>query len=66
MAGRLQKMKFNTRLISGNYITYLFTNDRYFQINQLLAETKETPNSDIHPVCYRYALIIWLSKFFPG
>lgn len=65
MAGRLQKMKFNTRLISGNYITYLFTNDRYFQINQLLAETKETPNSDIHPVCYRYALIIWLSKFFP-
>ncbi len=65
MAGRLQKMKIETRLISDNFIKYIFTNDRFFQINKILAETKETPNSDIRPVCYRYTLIIWLSKFFP-
>lgn len=65
MVGRLQKMKIETRLISDNFIRYIFTNDRFSQINKILAETEETPNSDIRPVCYRYALIIWLSKFFP-
>jgi len=31
----------------------------------LLKKEKAMPNTDIRPVCYQYAFIIWLSKFFP-
>jgi spermidine synthase len=65
MSRRLQDMKIVTRLISQNYIKYLFTNDRFFQIRDLLKKEKALPNTDIRPVCYQYAFIIWLSKFFP-
>ncbi|MCX5848586.1 MAG: hypothetical protein NTW65_03975 [Deltaproteobacteria bacterium] len=65
MSRRLQDMKIVTRLISPNYINYLFTNDRFFKIRDLLNREKALPNTDIRPVCYQYAFIIWLSKFFP-
>jgi spermidine synthase len=65
MSRRLQDIKIVTRLISSNYIKYLFTNDRFFQIRDLLKKEKALPNTDIRPVCYQYAFIIWLSKFFP-
>jgi spermidine synthase len=65
MSRRLQDRKIVTRLISPNYIKYLFTNDRFFQIRALLRREKALPNTDIRPVCYQYAFIIWLSKFFP-
>jgi spermidine synthase len=65
MSRRLQDKKITTRLISPNYINYLFTNDRFFKIRDLLRSEKALPNTDIRPVCYQYAFIIWLSKFFP-
>jgi len=65
MSRRLQEMKITTRLISPDYINYLFSNDRFFTINDLLKKEKTSPNTDIRPVCYQYAFIIWLSKFFP-
>ena len=65
MYRRLQDRKIATRLISPNYIKYLFTNDRFFQIRDLLKREKALPNIDIRPICYQYAFIIWLSKFFP-
>jgi spermidine synthase len=65
MSRRLQDMEIVTRLISPNYIKYLFTNDRFFEIRALLKREKALPNTDIRPVCYQYAFIIWLSKFFP-
>jgi spermidine synthase len=65
MSRRLQNMKIATRLISPNYINYLFTNDRFIKIRDLLKQEKAQPNTDIRPVCYQYAFIIWLSKFFP-
>jgi spermidine synthase len=65
MSRRLQDMKIATRLISPNYINYLFTNDRFFKIRDLLKRETASPNTDIRPVCYQYAFIIWLSKFFP-
>jgi len=61
----LQDRKIATKLISANYIKYLFTNDRFFEIRDLLKMEKALPNTDIRPVCYQYAFIIWLSKFFP-
>ena len=65
MSRRLLDMKITTRLISPNYINYLFTNDRFFKIRDLLTREKALPNTDSRPVCYQYAFIIWLSKFFP-
>jgi spermidine synthase len=65
MSRRLQNLKIATRLISPNYINYLFTNDRFFKIKDLLQIEKAPPNTDIRPVCYQYAFVIWLSKFFP-
>ncbi|MGA2782004.1 MAG: hypothetical protein ABSF13_08800 [Smithella sp.] len=65
MSRRLQDRKITTKLISPNYINYLFTNDRFFKIRDLLQREKALPNTDIRPVCYQYAFIIWLSKFFP-
>ena len=65
MSRRLQNLKITTRLISPDYIRYLFTNDRYFEIRDLLTREKAEPNTDIRPVCYQYAFIIWLSQFFP-
>lgn len=65
MSERLKNKRIETRLISPNYIQYLFTNDRFIEIRNLLAKEKSPPNTDIRPVCYQYAFIIWLSKFFP-
>jgi spermidine synthase len=65
MAQRLEKMKLDTRLVSPAYLRYLFTNDRFFRIRNLLNTQPATPNTDIRPVCYQYAFVIWLSKFFP-
>jgi spermidine synthase len=55
-----------TRLVTGPYIRYLYTNDRFGQIERLLAQTPAAANTDAQPVCYRYTLLIWLSKFFPA
>lgn len=65
MSLRLQERKIATRLISSNYIRYLFTNDRFFEISNLLNHEQAPPNTDVRPVCYQYAFMIWLSKFFP-
>ncbi|HVO66741.1 MAG TPA: hypothetical protein VMT12_09685 [Syntrophales bacterium] len=65
MSHRLQDRKIVARLISPNYIRYLFTNDRFFEIRNLLKREAALPNTDIRPVCYQYAFIIWLSKFYP-
>jgi spermidine synthase len=66
MSGRLQERRIVTRLVSANYIRYLFTNDRFAAIRALLQKGTAPPNTDIRPVCYQYAFVIWLSKFFPG
>ena len=65
MSGRLQERKIKTKLISANYIKYLLTNDRFFEIVKLLPRETAQPNTDLRPVCYQYAFMIWLSKFFP-
>ncbi|MBN1613893.1 MAG: hypothetical protein JW950_05450 [Deltaproteobacteria bacterium] len=61
----LQQRQIRARLITVPYIRYLFTNDRYFEIDRFLKEEKAPLNTDAAPVCYRYTLMIWLSKFFP-
>ncbi len=65
MSSRLRDKKIDTKLISSNYIKYLFTNDRFVAIKDALNKRIAPPNTDTRPVCYQYTFIIWLSKFFP-
>jgi spermidine synthase len=68
--------KINTKLISPQYIKYIYTNDRYSQIADILSNKSPgmygdsasvlEVNSDLRPICYEYNTAIWLSKFFPN
>jgi spermidine synthase len=65
MSRRLSDRNITAQLVSVNYIRYLFTNDRFYEIVNLLKREAAPPNTDVRPVCYQYAFTIWLSKFFP-
>ncbi len=63
---RLEARGIRGRLVSPPYLRYVLENDRFSQVARLL-ETGDTPeNTDIRPICYQYAIMMWLSKFFPG
>lgn len=65
LAGRLKKRKIEAKLISPEYIKYIYTNDRLSEIENILSKENAPVNTDIRPVCYQYTNAIWLSKFFP-
>jgi spermidine synthase len=62
---RYSVKKIHTRFVSSAYINYVFTNDRFFETATRLAAAHVAPNTDIHPICYRFSSMIWLSKFIP-
>jgi spermidine synthase len=62
---RLRTREIRTRLISPPYIRYLFTNERRFELDKRLKNTETPMNTDIRPVCYPSAVMIWLARFFP-
>ena len=62
---RLRTREIHARLTTPPYIRYLFTNDRRFDLEKRLRETAVPMNTDIRPVCYPYAVMIWLARFFP-
>ncbi|MFH1853488.1 MAG: hypothetical protein ABIA75_14205 [Candidatus Neomarinimicrobiota bacterium] len=55
-----------TRLVSPQYINYLYTNDRFADIIAQVNESTAPVNSNERPICYQYSSMIWLMKFFPG
>ena len=63
---RLTARAAGTRLVSAAYLDYLFRNDRYATFGARLESTRVPPNSDLRPVCYRYSILLWLSKLFPA
>jgi spermidine synthase len=65
LAERLKSRRVPTRLVTPEYVSYLYTNDRFFEIARVLSTTAIPPNTDVRPVCYKYSSMIWLSKFFP-
>ncbi|MBP2680461.1 MAG: Spermine synthase [Candidatus Krumholzibacteriota bacterium] len=66
LGGRLRDSGVETKLVTPAYIEYLYTNDRFGEIDRRLSETPVASNTDSRPVCYRYSGLIWLSKFFPS
>jgi len=63
---RLGARHVTARLVSPQFIEYLYTNDRFAQIDAILRLEGVPTNTDEDPVCYQYTLMIWLSKFFPA
>ncbi|HQT92095.1 MAG TPA: hypothetical protein PL001_08715, partial [Candidatus Kryptobacter bacterium] len=63
---RFKDRRVATRLVSPEYIDYLYTNDRFISINKIMSTGTPIPNSDIRPACYGYTISIWLSRFFDG
>jgi hypothetical protein len=67
LSGRLIARGVRPRLITPPFLDYLYTNDRRDEVTRLIRATPlDGPNRDLAPVCYQYAAMTWLSKFFPG
>jgi spermidine synthase len=62
---RFNGRNLETRLVSPQYINYIFTNDRFSEVQKLISSRISNINSDLQPVCFSYTISIWLSKFFP-
>jgi spermidine synthase len=65
LADAFKERSLDTRLVTPEYVHYMYTNDRFFEIADRLASTDIQPNTDIEPVCYKFSSMIWLSKFVP-
>ncbi len=63
---RLSKRRIETRLVSIEYVNYLYTNDRFSAVNTVLSQEIYDPNSDTHPACYSHTISIWLSRLLVG
>jgi spermidine synthase len=66
LGARLVERGIQTRLVSPQFVRYLYTNDRRAEIERTLAQRGTLVNTDVRPVCYQYAAMLWLSKFFPN
>jgi spermidine synthase len=66
LTDRLKARGIHARLISANYLRYLYTNDRFQEISRTLESGTVPANTDVRPICYQYTLMIWLSKFLPS
>lgn len=66
LVAQWQRFGLRTRLVSPPYIRYLYSNDRFFTIQEKLKTGRAPINSDLRPFCYQYTVMIWLSKFFPS
>jgi len=64
---RLSDRGVHARLMTAPYLHYLYSNDRHDDVLRMLAATPTGgANRDGAPVCYQYAVMLWLAKFYPG
>jgi spermidine synthase len=63
LSDRLRVRNIQNKLVTPEYVNYVYTNDRFREVERLLSTAASIPNSDIQPACYGYTLSIWLSKF---
>lgn len=67
LAERLAQRGIETRLVTPEYIRYIFTNDRFIAVLQELEKTTSVRlNTDLAPICYYYDLALWLTRFYPN
>ena len=63
---RLQERRLEPRLVRAPYLRYLYQGERRGVLPDRLRAAGVPPNTDTRPVCYQYALLIWLARFFPA
>lgn len=63
---RFQERKIDSVLLSKPYFFYMYDNNKLAEVQKEMLNIGAPVNSDSKPVCYRYAINIWLSKFFPA
>ena len=66
LSERLRSRRNENKLVTPEYINYIYKNDRFNEIAGLLDDSTASINTDIKPICYQYTLAIWLTKFSPG
>ena len=66
LAARLETRGLKPRIVSAPYLRYLYTNDRYAEVQKTLESGTAPVNTDVRPICYQYTTMIWLSKFLPS
>lgn len=54
-----------TRLVTPAYVRYLYASDRRQTLARVAARPV-APNTDARPVCYLFAAVTWLSRFYPA
>jgi spermidine synthase len=65
LADRFASRAITASLVSPDYLRILYANDRISGIESSLASHPVPVNTDDRPVCYHYAVALWLSKFYP-
>lgn len=62
---RFKERGIQAQLVSKPFLLDAYTNDRFFEAQNLLLSRATLANSDFRPVCFQASFLIWLSKFFP-
>jgi spermidine synthase len=63
---RFGRRGIQARLVHPAYLAYLFSSDRRADIAETLRRVVAPANTDTTPVCYRYALVLWIGRFWPS
>jgi spermidine synthase len=63
---RYDERGLRARLVGPALLRYLFSNDRRAEIEATLGRTEAPMNTDAEPACYRYALVLWMGRFWPA
>ena len=66
LTSRFADRKLETKIVSPNFLRYLFTNDRFPEIARTLEAGTAPVNTDMRPICYQYTAMMWLSKLLPS
>jgi len=61
---RYQERGLEGRLVTPFYIEYLYTNDRFREVEELLEGSGAPVNTDGRPICYSFTVFLWLSRFY--
>jgi spermidine synthase len=66
LSARLVGRGIRARMVTPRYLRYLYSNDRYAEIEALLARCRARPNTDANAASYQATSLLWLSKFVPS
>jgi spermidine synthase len=66
LAARLAERGIRARMVTPRYLRYLYSNDRYSEIEGLLRSHPARPNTDANAASYQATSLLWLSKFAPS